>query len=393
MLFQRVNPIFLIIAIWLAGLGAAAQFAKITIIFGELSAYYGQSDARSGFLLSTISLLGVIFGLYAGVMGAKYGNRKLLIGGLFLGALTSFAQVLLLPFWGMITLRAIEGISHLAIAVAAPTLIASYATDKIRTYAMTLWGTYFGVAFALMSVISPAVLKNGRFDQLFLYHGIYMALIGILLVLCMPNPRTNLSTAQTPAPDTNFWIAHVQAYKSPFIAAPALGWVFYTLTFVSMITLLPQFVAEDQRLLVIGAMPVTSIIASLTLGTYLLRIMSAVKVVTVGFALAFVVSLVMIFSGVNAWMAIALYIGLGLVQGATFAAVPQLNNTIEDRSKANGLLVQTGNFGNLIGTPVLAVTIGTFNQSGMLVIACLAYVMGICVHILCGYLRNWYRPA
>jgi MFS family permease len=393
MLFKRINPVILILAIWFAGLGAAAQFAKITIIFSEISTYYAENDVRSGFLLSTVSLLGVVFGLYAGVMGAKYGNRKLLIFGLFLGAITSFAQVFLLPFWGMIALRAIEGISHLAITVAAPTLIASYASDNFRTYAMTLWGTFFGVAFAAMSVISPAILSNGGFDQLFLYHGIYMLLMGAVLFVCMPNPRANLSVKEKPAPDTNFLTAHIEAYRSPFIAAPAIGWTFYTLTFVAMMTLLPQFISDDQKLFVIGAMPITSIIASLTLGTFLLRIMSAVGVVMIGFAFAFAVSIAMLFTGINAWMAILIYIGLGLVQGATFAAVPQLNKTIEDRSKANGLLVQTGNLGNLFGTPILAAAVGTFDQSGMLTIACLSYILAICAHAFCSHLRNWYRPA
>lgn len=391
MLFKHVHPVVLILALWFAGLGAAAQFAKVTIIFSEISAYYGESDARSGFLLSTVSLLGVVFGLYAGVMGAKYGNRKLLIFGIFIGALASFAQVLLPPFWGMIALRAIEGISHLAITVAAPTLIASYASDKLRTYAMTLWGTFFGVAFAAMTIISPAVMRTGSFDELFLYHGIYMMVMGVLLVLCMPNPRTNTRTEPILAPVTNFWTAHIEAYRSPFIAAPAIGWVFYTLTFVSMITLLPKFVPEDQRLFVIGAMPVTSIIASLTLGTVLLRYMSAVNVVMIGFAFALIVSLIMIFDGIGIWQIIALYVGLGLVQGATFTAVPQLNESIEDRSKANGLLVQTGNIGNLVGTPLLAVIIGSFNQNGMLIVACIAYIAAIFAHLFCSHLRNWYR--
>ena len=142
-----LRPIILVFLLWLAGLGAAAQFAKIAVPFADFRTLYPNVGPGFAWLLSMISVVGIFLGLTAGVLAAKFGYVKLLISGLVLGAVMSFWQALLPSFPAMLVSRLIEGFSHLSIVVVAPTLIAQISSDRFRGMAMTLWSTFFGVSF------------------------------------------------------------------------------------------------------------------------------------------------------------------------------------------------------------------------------------------------------
>ncbi len=117
----------------------------------------------------------------------------------------------------------------------------------------------------------------------------------------------------------------------------------------------------DLRALMAVGMPLVSIAVSLTLGVRLLSRMSAVRLVQWGYAAAvpgFVILWAvwgqgwgMVLGGF--WLSAA----LGIVQGASFSAIPELNATPEDRARAAGAIAQLGNLGTTTGTPVLAATL------------------------------------
>ena len=47
------------------------------------------------------------------------------------------------------------------------------------------------------------------------------------------------------------------------------------------------------------------------------------------------------------------------MQGATFAAVPQLNLSANHQALANGTIAQAGNVGNALGTPLILTLLAT----------------------------------
>ena len=144
---------------------------------------------------------------------------------------------------------------------------------------------------------------------------------------------------------------HVTIYQSPRIAAPGAGWLFYTFCFLAILTVLPPYIAPEWRAWVLGAMPLVSIAVSMTLGVWALRVISAVALTQLGFALS-VAALVWLLVAPGLPVAcLALAGALGLVQGASFAAIPQLNTTAATQAQAYGAMAQTGNLGNTVGTP------------------------------------------
>ena len=373
------SPLFLVFALWAAGLGAAAQFAKIVVIFPELQAYYGETGAVSGYLVSLISVVGMLLGLVAGVIAVQIGVRRLLLAGLALGTGISLWQATLPGFEWMLASRLLEGLSHLAIVVSAPTLIAQLTVKRHQGVALTLWGTYFGVAFTGVALTAPLIIQFLGLPGLPALHAAYMAVLAVLLAIVLPaEDRRDAPPWPTLAEVAR---RHLTVYSSPFTAAPALGWLFYTLTFVSMLAILPPTLDPGERGFVAAAMPLASILSSMTLGNLLLRRMTAVSVIIAGFAVAIGLVLVFLLTGPAPWLFIALFAALGLVQGATFAAVPQLNASIADRALANGGIAQTGNIGNALGTPALLAIAATGSSAGLPALLITCYAAAIAVHL------------
>ena len=381
-----IAPVRLVLLLWLAGLGAAAQFAKISIILPELREFYPDATLSLGFLVSLVSVIGIFLGLFAGLIATQIGFRKILIYALLLGGITSVFQATMPSIPLLLTSRIFEGFSHLGIVVAAPTLIAQISTARYQALAMTLWGTFFGVAFALVAWFGiPIVAKFGP-PGLFLTHSFILVLTTILLLFWLPEdiPKTGN------APRMTFSLVlkqHYLIYSSPTIAAPALGWLFYTLTFVALLTILPDTVATQNRSLIAGFMPLAGIASSMTLGVILLRYISAVQLIICGFMLAIILSLMLLLVPGHPTLCIGLLGSLGLVQGASFAAIPQLNQQPENQAYANGAMAQMGNIGNACGTPLL-LSLLIYLDFGALIMAIITcYILGIGLHLYLGRLR------
>ena len=376
----------LILALWGAGLGAAMQYAKISVIYDLLGGIYPEGGAALGWLVSVVGGIGVVLGVVAAMLVARVRYRRALLGALWLGALVSAAQALLPALPVMLGLRLVEGVSHLAIVVAAPTLIAQIATDRQRGLALTLWGTFFGVAFAVMAWAGRPLALTAGVPALFALHAAYMA--GFALYLA---PRLRTLPQQGVLPPFSLatvLTTHKTIYTSARISAPAVGWLFYTFCFVSILTVLPPYLDPAVAGAVMGTMPLVSIAVSMTLGVVLLRQMPAVTVVILGFG-ASALSMLWLWivpAGVMACLALAA--SMGLIQGASFAAVPQLNAGVQAQTQANGAMAQMGNLGNTLGTPIMAMALAGWGYVSLPVLAGAAFAAGLILHLLLASLRR-----
>lgn len=375
---RPLPPMFLVLLLWSAGLGAAAQFGKISILYETLRATYGgQGEVALGLVVSIVGMVGLIFGTTAGLLVARIGPRRAIVAALAAGAAMSALQALMPAYPLMLASRIVEGASHLAIVIVGPTMIATLAPEQRRPLAMTLWSSFFGVTYAALALVGPYTTPTG----LFLGHATYMAALAAILALSLPaDPRHGA------LPMGNLLAQHGMIYASPRLAAPAMGFCCYTFLYVALLTLVPPATPESHRALIAAGMPLVSIAVSLTLGVWLLGRMSAVFLVRAGYAVAVPGFLILWLGwGQGAGMVAGGFLlsaALGIVQGASFAAIPELNASAEDRARAAGAVAQLGNLGTTTGTPVLAALLAATGPTGLVLSAVTLCGLGIAIHQL-----------
>lgn len=376
-----------IFGLWAAGLGAAAQFGKVAVSFSMLADVYGTGGAALGFVVSLVGLVGILFGVTAGLIVAQVGYRRSLIAALVLGAVASAYQATLpsLPF--LLASRAIEGASHLAIVVAVPTLIAQLSAPRHRGLTLSLWSTFFGVAFAILVWFGLPLARAFGVSTLFAAHGLYMAVMAMIVLALLPQ---DFVTPERKSLKLNDIVqTHLRIYRSPYLSAPGLGWVCYAGAFVAILTIMPTFMEPSSRALIIAGMPLAGIASSMTLGVWLLRRIEAYRIIQIGFAGSLALSLALWTAPDQVWAYFGLAMFMGLIQGASFASVPQLNSDAQAQVQANGAIAQMGNLGTTTGTPLLAALVGYAGINGFLIFTTALFLAGIGVHgVMAGQRRR-----
>ena len=339
-----------------------------------------------GWAVTLIGVIGILLGVSAGLLATKLGLRRVFLGGLLLGAGVSALQGAGLNLQMFLASRVLEGVSHLAIVVAAPTLIAQTAPKGLRPFALTLWGTFFGVTFAAVAWLGRPLAETHGVGALFTAHAVWMLASAAVCWAVLPRAPTAPAVPRI----TAGWIVqrHMAIYRSPYLAAPAVAWLFYTFCFVSMITLLPAYLPENSRSFVVGLIPLATLISSMTLGNVLLRYVSAITVIQVSFVTTILSLLGLLVLPGSPVVAVIWAFFLGLAQGAGFAAVPELNADVDSQSQANGAMAQTGNLGNTIGTPVLLLAVAGAGYAGMIITSAVVLCVGVVMQRLLVRARN-----
>ena len=339
---QSRSDWFLILLVFVIGLNAATQVIKISLTLHPLSIEFNRSLPEISILVSLVGLISILFGLVTGNIVATFGARRVMLIALLIGAFTSLLEALLPQFLLMSILRLIEGFSHLALVVAAPAMLARVANDRDRPIAMALWATFFGMAFAIGTIVVPKLLAWGGLQLLFASHGFFLLILTVLLAWRAPySKKMSLNL--------KFLSTHFTTYSTPELCTPGLGFVFYTFIYVAFLTFLPDVVSHQSWQF---WLPLLSLTATLLAG-WLARFLNVLTISLIGFSMIVAGGFAVL---ANFELAIwIMFIGLGLVPAAQFAMIPVLNVSEADRAIAAGAIAQMGNIGTASGTPVFAI--------------------------------------
>ena len=347
--------------LYAAGLLAAMQFAKVSLVLEDLSAIYPGAPVT--FLVSAVAVVGVLAGIVAGQVVARVGARRAILWAVAGSALASVLQSALPPFLVLMALRVAEGAGHLALVVALPTLMAASASDADRPVVMGIWGTFFGVGFALGALAVRALPGAGA---VILAHGVVLALIWPLLWRLLPE------TPGAPGLRTGFVASHLAVWSRARLMAPGVGHGLYTSLFIAVVTFLPNALAAPW---LAPLLPLTNLLGTFAAGFAAKRIAPG-ALVTGGFA-ASAGGFALLLLTQSPWIALATMGATGVVAGAGFAAVPWLNPDRADQARANGGMAQLGNVGTFAGTPLLGAAMAGSGVSAMLGLAIAICAIGV----------------
>ena len=145
----------IVLLVWAAGLGAAAQFGKVAIALDEFRVVYDVGEVGLGFLISCVGIVGLVFGVIGGKVITQFGIKRTFVVGMLGAAILSALQSLTMPFILIVALRIIEGASHLAVVVAGPIFMARHSSASARGAVMTLWSRFFGLSYMFVALIAP----------------------------------------------------------------------------------------------------------------------------------------------------------------------------------------------------------------------------------------------
>jgi len=131
----------------------------------------GDNPALVGLAMGIYGLTQGCLQMVYGMASDRMGRKRVIVFGLLVFAIGSFAAALAETLPGLVAGRALQGAGAVSAAVTA--LLADQTRDSVRTKAMALVGASIGLVFALSLVLSP--LLNGWIGL----HGIF-TLTGVL---------------------------------------------------------------------------------------------------------------------------------------------------------------------------------------------------------------------
>lgn len=361
------------------GVLAGGQFAKVAVELARLQAAYGVSPARLGLLLSTVGVMGLGFGVVAGSLAPRLGYRRLLWLGLAGGALLSGLQALMPPFGVFWASRVPEGLSHLAIMVATPTLLIHVTAPAQRTAVMGLWATVVGLAFAVAGGLDRLVPGGLSAAQLLAGHALLMAAAALAVRACVPDLPAAPATPGNPRMLGGLLGLHRAVYADLRTALPGLAFFFYAFSTIALITFVPRFVGAGAAGFV-TLLPLMATGGTLAAGWMARRFDAGLRGVCWAYA-AFALSaaalaLAACWGGPTEALALLTLACAGLCGGAASTLIPQLNPTPDGQARASGALVQLGNLGSVSGPPLFGLVA---QAAGPAAPASLAGVAGLAV--------------
>lgn len=354
----------LIALLWTTGLLAAAQFAKLTLTLDVMQGVYG--DAPVPLAVSGVAVVGIICGSLSGFFVAWIGARRAVLWAVATSAVVSLVQWMPMPFGAFMATRIVEGFGHLLLVVALPTMMVALARPSDKSVVMGIWGTFFGVGYAVLALGVPALVETGGPQLVYGMHGLMLALLWPVLWLSVP--RVMSGGARMP----NVIAIHRQMYSAARFYAPSLGHGIYTSIFIALVAFLP---AALDAIWLTPVLPLANLSGTFASG-FIARSIPASKLSIYGFILAGVLFAVMGLTG-SIVIALCALFCTGVTAGANFAAVPEFNHQPEDQARANGAMAQIGNIGTFSGTPIYALVAGSL--WGIAVVSIAICIIGIVV--------------
>lgn len=350
--------------LWLVGVLAAAQLAKMAVLAPALRQDFDLSIGEAGLLISLLEVGGALIGFPAGMLIGRIGSRRFLFIGLVVLILSGGAQAVAATSAVLFIARAVEGIGYALVVVAAPTMIAAIASERQRAPALALWGTFVPLGVAIGSVLTGVLaVSMGSVGALLFWATAF----GLVLSLATRLPVISHGASR------RLRMPHGAAW----LATASFG--LYTTLVCALTALLPIYLVEQQGTSLATASSLAGAVSAAALpGCLIIMVLmrhgrmgtAKIMAIAAGFLLASAGPAVAIFGCDGCIFGAVPTVGLavitvllgGLTPPFVLARLPNHSGACTgDDPKlavAQGLLTQFGAGGALIGPPLAGLLVG-----------------------------------
>jgi MFS family permease len=360
-------PWSLILLLVGAGVVASFQVGKAPPVLPFIRVELSMNLFMAGWILSTFSITGLVFGSVIGTVADAFGHRRFVLWGLvcqaaasFLGSLASGAELLLLT-------RVFEGFGFFMIAVAAPAMIFRITPVCHHRLALSVWSCYVPAGVAAIMLLAP--LLTSRFG----WRGLWQVNTVILLAYGFWVMRATSGIAAfrggKPLPWKTVFenIVSTTTAKGPLLLSAIFG--SYALQWLTVMGFLPTLLMEDHGLDPAKAAVLTAVMVAMNMpgnlagGWFLQRGFRRWQLISVASLVMGLCSLAIYsphFSFAVRYGACLLFSGVGgLIPSSVLSGASVYAPSKNLVAATNGLFIQGAQFGQLVGPPVLGLVVAS----------------------------------
>lgn len=317
----------------------------------------------AGWLLSIFNLTGLLLGTFTGAIADAIGHRRLMLTGLGLQIAGCFLGSFSNSFNGLLATRFLEGAGFLAVIISTPTLIFQVVHPKDMKVALSIWSCYLPAGASLMMILLPFILTGTDWRGLWQINAVI--LIAYTFLLAKKTSHIQFMNPSSNRPRIDKLVKNI--IRTSTCAGPLLlSLIFFTyaLQWLAVMGFLPTLIIEKYGFpkglasLLTAFMVFINIFGNLAGGRLLRRGIKRWKLIA--FASCIMgASSIAIYSAESNF--ILNYTGClifsvfgGLIPASILSAVPVYAPSKNLIATTNGLVIQGGQTGQVMGPPILA---------------------------------------
>jgi MFS family permease len=359
------TPWALVLLLVGAGVVSAFQVGKAPPMLFSIRSELGMSLFLAGWILSIFNIIGFFLGSIAGAVSDGFGHRRLLLGGMCLQAAGSLAGSFAPGPLFLLSARAMEGLGFLAVVVAAPALVAQLTSPKDLRLALSLWSCFLPAGASVIMLSVPLVNLGLGWRGLWQINAAFLTAYAVILLKGTAILKRRRGAAGGTRGDLWRDLRLTVTSAGPVLLASIF--TTYALQWLAVMGFLPTLLIEEYgmppgRASVLTAVMVAMNVPGNLMGGWLLqRGFRRWKLIAFASAAMGLCTLAIYSPGLPFF---ARYLGClafsgvgGLLPASTIGGAPIYAPSSKQLATTNGLIMQGGQFGQVLGPPVLALLV------------------------------------
>ena len=363
---RNKSPWGLVLILVGAGVVSAFQVGKVPPLLPDIKTEFMISLFYAGWILSIFNITGLMLGTFTGAIADTIGHRRLLIFGIAMQAMGSFAGSFASDFNLLLITRFLEGAGFLAVTVSTPTLIFQIVREKDAKIALSLWSCYLPAGAAFVMIFIPFVANFAGWRGAWQINSILLIFYLILLIIATshitPFKRQNKLSIKKLIKD----IKTTSTSAGPLLLS--LIFTTYALQWLAVMGFLPTLLMEKFEFSSSRASMLTALMVGMNIfgnlaGGHLLKY-GARRWTLIAFA-SFIMGCcsIAIYSDANFFInytgCILFSLFGGLIPASVIGGAPVYAPSDKLIATTTGMLIQGGQSGQVFGPIILAWIVST----------------------------------